>query len=296
VVASHPYLYPAIRDLGLPVWYEAQDFELHMKTALFEKLPRGKELTAAVHAAEKACATAAEVIMAASADDAADLVKIYGVDPARIVDTPNGTDSTRIAFTGVEERALLKKELGIDATPLALFVGSGHWPNIEAVKRIFEFARKVPEVAFLVVGSVCYAFDPRLKPDNVLFMGEVDEITRNLCLQACDMALNPMEHGSGTNLKMLDYFAAGLPVITTERGSRGLRLDGETQCRVASIETFIATIGEVVGTDTAGSARRALTARALVEREFDWEAIAARIKPRLLEVAEGHREARNATP
>ncbi|GEM_PF-5300250 len=51
-------------------------------------------------------------------------------------------------------------------------------------------------------------------------------ITRNLCMQACDVALDRMEYGSGTNLKMMDFFAAGLPVIGTDHGSRDPRLDG----------------------------------------------------------------------
>ena len=164
---------------------------------------------------------------------------------------------------------------------LAFFMGSGHWPNIEAVKRIIELAGARPYVAFVVIGSVCYAFDPHALPGNVLFLGEVDEITRNLCLQACDVALNPIEYGSGTNIKMLDYFAAGLPAITTELGTRGLSLDGESQCLVRRIKEFPAAIDEVLE-NADSAARRAAAARELVEKEFDWEAIARRIKPRLL--------------
>jgi glycosyltransferase involved in cell wall biosynthesis len=286
-VSSHPYPYTALKDLGLPIWYEAQDFELHMKTALFENLPHGKKLIESVHAAERDCARAAEVILCASPDDADDLVKIYGVERARILDVPNGTDALRITFTSAEERAALKDRLGLSDRALAFFMGSGHWPNIEAVKRIFEFATALPEVVFVVMGSVCYAFDPKLKPANILFLGEVDEVTRNLCLQACDVALNPMEHGSGTNIKMLDYFAAGLPVVSTPRGSRGLRLAGEEQCLLREIEDFPMAIEEIAGDGAAPAAGRAAAARRLVEDEFDWAAIARRIKPRLVALADG---------
>ena len=286
-IASHPYLYPALEGLGLPVWYEAQDFELHMKTALFEKLPGGSKLIEAVRKVEGAVAHAAEVILCASPDDAAELVKVYGVDRDRILDVPNGTDAQRIAFASPDDRAALKSRMGLPPVPIAFFMGSGHWPNIEAAKRIFEFAAGMPAVAFVLIGSVCYAFDPRIKPVNVLFVGEVDEVTRNLCLHAADVALNPMEHGAGTNLKMLDYFAAGLPVITTERGSRGLRLDGQAQCLVRPIEGFPETIAQVLGDEGAvAAAGRAAAARKLVDEQFDWEAIVGRIKPRLIELAD----------
>ncbi len=112
VVASHPYLYPLLAELGLPVWYEAQDFELHMKTRLFEKLPECQELVDAVYAVEKACATGAELILCASPDDADDLVKTYGVERGRIVDTPNGTDALRVAFMQPADRQALKERLG----------------------------------------------------------------------------------------------------------------------------------------------------------------------------------------
>lgn len=287
MVSSHPYPFPILEDLGLPVWYEAQDFEFHLKRSLFEKLPRGRELIDVVHEVEGACARAAQVILCASPDDARSLVEVYGVDADRILDVPNGTDGLRIAYTPREERTRLKERMGIADAPLVFFMGSGHWPNIEAVKRVFGMASEMPDLMFAVVGSVCYAFDPRMKPPNVLFVGEVDEVTRNLCLQACDVAVNPMEHGSGTNLKMLDYFAAGLPVITTDYGSRGLRLQGERQCLVRAIDDFPEAIREVLGTGVAAAASRAAAARELVDEVFDWEAIVARVKPRLIELADG---------
>lgn len=288
-VASHPYFQPVLQNLGLPIWYEAQDFELHLKTALFGDREGGEALIETVRAVEGATARAAEVILAASPHDAEQLVKVYGADPARILDVPNGTDCRRIAFSGPEERAALRRKMALPNLPLAFFMGSGHWPNIEAGKRIFEFAAEVRDVAFVFVGSVCNAFDPRMKPPNVLFVGEVDDVTRDLCLHATDVALNPMEHGSGTNIKMLDYFAAGLPVITTESGARGLRLEGETQCLVRPIEEFPAAIREAVGAGAAQAAERAVRARKLVEDVFDWQAIVDRIKPRLVELADARR-------
>jgi glycosyltransferase involved in cell wall biosynthesis len=198
----------------------------------------------------------------------------------------NGTDAERIAFAGPAERQALRGKLEFGDTRLALFMGSGHWPNIEAVRRIFEFAVELPSIAFVVMGSVCYAFDPTLKPGNVLFLGEVDDVTRNLCLHACDVALNPMEHGSGTNIKMLDYFAAGLPVITSPSGARGLPLDDERYCLVRTIAEFPTVLQDSLGLGAEACARRAAAARRLVEERFDWHTIVQRVKPRLVGLAD----------
>jgi glycosyltransferase involved in cell wall biosynthesis len=285
-VASHPYLYPLLRETGLPVWYEAQDFELDLKRKLFDPLPGGDDLVRTVEEVDRACAAAAEIILCVSPEDGLRFVDEFGVPPDRIVPLPNGTDTGRIPFAGRDERAALKTRMGLAGLPLALFMGSGHWPNIEAVRRIFEFAAELPHVAFAIVGSVCYAFDPKLKPDNVLFLGEVDDVTRNLCLHAADMALNPMEHGSGTNIKMLDYFAAGLPVVTTGRGARGLELDDGAYALVREVGDFPAAITEMLEDGLECASRRAHKARTMVEARYDWHAMVTALKPRLVALAE----------
>jgi glycosyltransferase involved in cell wall biosynthesis len=47
-------------------------------------------------------------------------------------------------------------------------------------------------------------------------------------LAAADVFVNPVRHGAGVNIKMVEAMAAGLPVVTTPVGARGLHwLDGE---------------------------------------------------------------------
>ena len=87
-------------------------------------------------------------------------------------------------------------------------------------------------------------------------------------------ALNPVTYGSGTNVKMLDYFAAGLPVVSTEAGARGLGVeDGRHyfRCEAGAMEAAIArALG--AGDETLG--RMTAEARRLVDERFDWQAIA----------------------
>jgi glycosyltransferase involved in cell wall biosynthesis len=54
-----------------------------------------------------------------------------------------------------------------------------------------------------------------------------------------DLALNPVTSGAGTNIKMLEYMAAGLPIITTVVGSRGLNLTNDEDAIIVSdLEDF----------------------------------------------------------
>ena len=41
-------------------------------------------------------------------------------------------------------------------------------------------------------------------------------------LDQADIGICPVRHGSGTRLKILTYLAAGLPVVSTTKGSEGL--------------------------------------------------------------------------
>src|SRR5439155_1549071 len=78
-------------------------------------------------------------------------------------------------------------------------------------------AARTPGWTFLVVGSVGRPAD---SAGRVRVTGAVDDVLP--FLRAADVALNPMTEGGGVNLKVPEYLAMGLPVVTTRFGMRGL--------------------------------------------------------------------------
>jgi GT2 family glycosyltransferase len=52
--------------------------------------------------------------------------------------------------------------------------------------------------------------------------GPVSEPDKIRWLKAADIAVNPMFAGSGTNIKMFDFMALGLPTVVTATGARGI--------------------------------------------------------------------------
>lgn len=136
---------------------------------------------------------------------------------------PNGTDYEDLQRDGDPER--LARELGISADQhVCLFVGSFDYdPNHTAATFIDEeLAPAFPEMAFLLVGRD----PPTPTASNVYAPGYVADLVDALAL--ADIALCPLARGSGTKLKMLDYLAADLPIVTTSVGTQGLPLaDGE---------------------------------------------------------------------
>src|SRR5690606_30956110 len=147
-------------------------------------------------------------------------------------EVPNGVALDEIDYIQPSQRRALQGTAGLETTPLALFMGGRHGPNPEAAEELLRAAPLPPEVQFVVVGSVGLPFREREIPDNVRLLGQVPAHVRNELLAVADVALNPMYSGSGTNLKMLDYFAAGIPVISTAFGARGLLARADTHFTV----------------------------------------------------------------
>ena len=83
---------------------------------------------------------------------------------------------------------------------------------------------QLPQVQFVMGGTHGDAFPSHEVPDNVVFTGQVIERVKRTLLAAADVALNPVLHGSGTNLKVIEYLASGVPVVSTAFGVRGLEV------------------------------------------------------------------------
>jgi len=97
-------------------------------------------------------------------------------------------------------------------------------------------------------------------------------------LRVAAVALNPMLVGSGTNMKMLDYLAAGVPVVSTPVGVRGLDLDHERDLRVVEPAEFAAAIRATLSDPDSVVDARAREVRREIEQRFDWTAVAAPLR------------------
>jgi len=270
VVLSHPYLLQEVqKHLGdRPLIYEAQDVEYIIKKGLLPDSPEGQEFINLVRGTEEECCRAASLIAVCSGEDANRLSQLYDVPMDRMVVVPNGVDTQSIPFTDFKSRQAAKKEMGLENQKIALFMGSWHPPNLEACRIIFDFARQTPDIHYLLMGSQCHAFAGQQLPPNVGLMGIVSEEEKQKVFAIADIALNPVISGSGTNLKMFDYMAAGLPVITTPFGARGI---GDTSHMwIADIQDMPRTIKEVLnmGDELDEKIR---SARRYVEEHYDWK-------------------------
>lgn len=281
-VSCHPYVYPALRGAvaDLPVWYDAQDVEIELKRALIPPGPLRDEWLLRVCETEQACCLGSDRVLACSDEDASRISSLFGVEAGKLLVVPNGVDTEATKFAGIEERLRVKGRLGCEDTPLALFIGSAHQPNVEALRHLNHLAAEVPEVRFLVAGAVAYSLedDPCT---NVWLVGDVSAPVKRLLLRAADIAVNPMTTGSGTALKVLEFMASGVPILSTWMGVRGLGLESGRSAIIADVAQFAPALRALLA-DEKLRMSVAWEARQLVESRFSWNVIGASVLEALL--------------
>jgi glycosyltransferase involved in cell wall biosynthesis len=229
VVADFPFVHPAFAAASarnrLRV-VSTHNIEQH----LYEDRRRWQNrwMRGAVRRIELAAAEAADVVV--SCCDADRQFFEANARVRRSIVVPNGIDLRRFRVLG-EERTRMRRALGIaDEVRLFLFTASRYGPNREAFDCLFAFARDHGRllaergIHIVVVGSV--VAEPVRVPAFTA-TGKVDVVEPYFA--AADAAINPISIGAGTNVKMCEFIAARLPIVTTSFGARGFRIvDGRT--------------------------------------------------------------------
>jgi hypothetical protein len=136
-----------------------------------------------------------------------------------------GVDPLLYSFSP-ETRLEMRAELGlIDEDRLLIFSASNFGPNYEALRDIKEFCLAEAEflarsrVYIAVVGSVS---SESYRHGALIVTGRVPEVLPYFA--ASDAGINLVTRGSGSNVKIFEYLAARLPVISTVIGVRGTKL------------------------------------------------------------------------
>lgn len=131
-----------------------------------------------------------------------------------------------IISNGVDINEIKYNTLNLKSKTVLFLGNMCYFPNRYAVKIICKkiipkVLEKDKDIRFLFVGS----YDDKLKKyanENIKFMGTVKNL--NTVFRKCSIAIAPLFHASGTRIKILHYFAAGLPVISTKIGAEGLHV------------------------------------------------------------------------
>lgn len=281
VVFSHPWVYPLIPKSclgGKVVVYDSQNVEADLRGQLLDlNNPYEVEVLSQVVKAEEDVSKYANMILACSKEDKERFIERYSLSENKIKIMPNGVFSDVIKPVSDYEKKTARVALNIAQNSfLGFFIGSEYKPNVEAALYIVEkLAGTLPEITFVIVGGVCNCL-PKKTPKNVVAVGFVEDHERNQWLSASDFALNPMTLGSGTNIKMFDFMSAGLPVVSTTVGARGISEISKGGLYIFNRSDFTNELS-VILKNKVKFIETGLENRRLVIKDFSWEKLSPKL-------------------
>lgn len=217
---------------------------------------------------ERQASLNAHTVLAVSEEDA-DYFAALGA--RRVTLVPNGVDCAQY-----EQLPLA----GRSGAPTILYVGSFTWePNVAAARFLAtevlpRVAQHVPDARVVLVGK-----DPG--PDiralaaadaRVVVAGNVPDVS--VYLRQAHVLAVPLQVGGGTRLKILEAFAAGVPVVSTPVGCEGIRGEDGKHLIIVDRPDFAAAITTLLR-DGARAHRLAHAARALARERYDWLTVGA---------------------
>jgi polysaccharide biosynthesis protein PslH len=215
----------------------------------------------------RACQTVNTVV--AVSDGEAEQFRKLGAK--RVVVAPNGVECS--AFTDLPNGRKTNP-------PVVMFLGTLSWgPNVTAAvslaRDIFPKVRQQrPDAELILVGR-----DPAAEVKafhgqaGITVAGSVPSVRPYL--ERASLLAVPLDSGGGTRLKILEAFAAGLPVVSTAVGAEGIDATPGTEIVIAERPEMADAIVQLVA-DQERSNRVATAARRLAISTYDWSVITSK--------------------
>lgn len=204
-----------------------------------------------------------------------EILTAYGIPEEKIKVAPNGVDVERFSNLNLNLEDV-KRRYGLENSYIVVFVGNMEYlPNKEAANLIAtkiapSVCKEVDNVKFLIVGRCT----ERKNPPNLIFTGTVKDIREPLAIS--DIAIAPLFRGSGTRLKILEYLACGLPVVSTTKGVEGLSLENGINLIIEDdIDEFAKNIIKLLKEPKLAEKLRRNAKESV--RDYDWKKISSQL-------------------
>uniref|UniRef100_UPI003594407D glycosyltransferase family 4 protein n=1 Tax=Thiocapsa sp. TaxID=2024551 RepID=UPI003594407D len=203
-----------------------------------------------------------------------DLLIAHGVEPRKVQVVPHGVDLRlfdRSYSFGLRDLYELPS-----SSPIIVYHGIySYRPNLESVELLAS--EILPRLRARGIDARVFAIGPEPPAESphpdVVFTGSVDNLAPYL--KSADIAVVPLQKGGGTRMKILEYFAASVPVVTTSKGIEGI--PAEPGIHAVIVDDF-----EGIADAVVHLLEHPQEARAIAERSkayvdaLDWTSIAKR--------------------
>lgn len=186
---------------------------------------------------------------------------------ARSVDViPNGVDNEYYERTNVWDEG----EVLVYCASMDSFVNQD--AAIYFVKSVLpKIHEKRPRAEFMIVGKSPPASIRNLAGDRVIVTGSVEDV-RPL-LRKATISVVPLRIAGGSRLKILEAFAAAIPVVSTSIGAEGLEVVSGTHLLIADDDVAFAASCIHLLEDPSRRDNLVRAAECLAKEKYDWKAI-----------------------
>lgn len=232
LVLDFPFLYPIAKHCPATLRVNTHNAEFE----LYADKPRTQAMVKKI---ELSSFKAASEVFFCNLSDMDKFTKDYPELKTKSLILPNGINLASFIFNNQDRNVIRNKYHISSEQKVFLFTGSSYKPNIDAYEFLSKWAQENADflikekMTFLIVGTVT---DKLFDSPYLKVVGRVKEIYP--FFWASDFGLNPIASGSGTNVKMIEFLAAKLPILTTLFGARGLELVDQETCLMIDLKNF----------------------------------------------------------
>lgn len=200
IIFEGPWQYPLVKNIltNKLIIYDAHNVEYSLRA--------GNKYQGDCKNIEGDLLSRSDIVFSVTKKDIEKFIELYEVNKEKIFFAPHEINLSTTEWKGEDSKSIV-------------FIGSVYSPNNTALNHIVKLANQYPQFTFEIIGSAKPTKSSKLK--NLVYHGVVDDLRKDEIMTKCFLALNPVTEGSGRNLKMVDYLAHGLPIISTPIGVRG---------------------------------------------------------------------------
>jgi glycosyltransferase involved in cell wall biosynthesis len=158
------------------------------------------------------------------------------------------------------------------------------------IKEIFPLIlQQKPAATFTVIGRLPPRWILKFQNDRVTFTGSVPDVRQPLKKGMLEVV--PLRVGGGSRLKILEAFAAKIPVVSTTLGAEGLEVVADRHIVLADTPTAFADRCVELLNRPEQRVQLTMNGRQLVDEKYDWSQIFPLVETawnRTLELTGGH--------
>lgn len=229
---------------------------------------------------EKQALVAPARLAAVTAEDAGRLAERSGREVDVVI---NGVDASH--FSHVRPDVASRRILFVGNLEYPPNLDAVEWTVTEILPRVWE---QVPDAHFAVCGyAMPQAWPQRWTDPRLEWLGFVPQLTVEQ--QRAAVFIAALREGGGSKLKVLEAMAAGLPLVSTEQGVSGLKVDDGIHYRQGNTPEAMARALVEIMLQPDEARVMGETGRRYAAENHDWRIAAMQLESIYREMLDAHR-------